>query len=396
MTEYFESRKSLVPGWLRLYSARTRRIFPQHGAARIDDRDTCFHDRPHALLVLSLYSGQAPPEDPVIAVDKLRYSAGERIRANCTARSSYPAANITWFVNGHRGTGEDGSGNDPALATTVNHDQIPFEFSALDNLSPAAGKTCSKNQKGLSLKSVHHSRPSSTLGSRESSRSAGTLVDPLDLPRPTRQYRIPGAGQPCRILFLVYRKSSALVHSATEADGKELSFLPLVQHYPQQAHSLRINESYVGFSGIGSFLILKLTIRRPCAERKCTTVLTKPTPPHPITHYFLEVDEDLRQTLPVRRMYRRRPHRQRAALSSPCHTIRVARVRLHTPLLGADLRRGGRMERRLRLLNSPLPQCTRFVDVETRRGKHVPRTRGNNKNMRPSWAMNLSLFRSET
>nr|CAD7405168.1 unnamed protein product [Timema cristinae] len=59
MTQHLESRQSLVPGLLRLYSARTRRIFPQHGAARIDDRDNCFHDRPHALLVLSLYSGHA-------------------------------------------------------------------------------------------------------------------------------------------------------------------------------------------------------------------------------------------------------------------------------------------------------------------------------------------------
>nr|CAD7570867.1 unnamed protein product [Timema californicum] len=57
MTQYLESRQSLVPGWLRLYSACTRRIFPQQGAARIDDRDTCFHDRPHALLVLSLLFG---------------------------------------------------------------------------------------------------------------------------------------------------------------------------------------------------------------------------------------------------------------------------------------------------------------------------------------------------
>nr|CAD7573822.1 unnamed protein product [Timema californicum] len=54
MTQYLESRQSLVLGWLRLYSARTQRICPQHGAAHIDDRDTCFHDRPHALLVLSL------------------------------------------------------------------------------------------------------------------------------------------------------------------------------------------------------------------------------------------------------------------------------------------------------------------------------------------------------
>nr|CAD7257655.1 unnamed protein product [Timema shepardi] len=51
--------QSLVPGGLKIYSARTQRIFPQHGAVHIDDRDSCFHDRPHALLVISLYSGRA-------------------------------------------------------------------------------------------------------------------------------------------------------------------------------------------------------------------------------------------------------------------------------------------------------------------------------------------------
>nr|CAD7569483.1 unnamed protein product [Timema californicum] len=59
MTQYLESRQSLVPGLLSLYSARTQMISPQHGAARIDDRNSCFYDRPHALLVLSLYSGHA-------------------------------------------------------------------------------------------------------------------------------------------------------------------------------------------------------------------------------------------------------------------------------------------------------------------------------------------------
>nr|CAD7432160.1 unnamed protein product [Timema monikensis] len=37
ITQYLESRQSLVPVLLRLYSARTQRIFLQHGAARIDD-----------------------------------------------------------------------------------------------------------------------------------------------------------------------------------------------------------------------------------------------------------------------------------------------------------------------------------------------------------------------
>nr|CAD7393587.1 unnamed protein product [Timema cristinae] len=64
ITQYLESRQSLVPGLLRLYSARTQRIFPQHGAARIDDRDTCFHDRPHALLVLSIVLAYGPETEP--------------------------------------------------------------------------------------------------------------------------------------------------------------------------------------------------------------------------------------------------------------------------------------------------------------------------------------------
>lgn len=40
-----------------------------------------------------------PEEEPVVAVDRLRYSAGDHIRANCSSSLSYPAANITWFVN---------------------------------------------------------------------------------------------------------------------------------------------------------------------------------------------------------------------------------------------------------------------------------------------------------
>ncbi|XP_068083965.1 uncharacterized protein [Anabrus simplex] len=42
-----------------------------------------------------------PAQEPIISVEKLRYAAGERIRANCSSVSSFPAANITWFVNGH-------------------------------------------------------------------------------------------------------------------------------------------------------------------------------------------------------------------------------------------------------------------------------------------------------
>nr|CAD7259825.1 unnamed protein product [Timema shepardi] len=52
-----------------LYSACTQRICPQDGAARIDDRDSCFHDRPRALLVLGLYSGRAQHRPCIRALD---------------------------------------------------------------------------------------------------------------------------------------------------------------------------------------------------------------------------------------------------------------------------------------------------------------------------------------
>ncbi|PSN52879.1 hypothetical protein C0J52_14474, partial [Blattella germanica] len=40
-----------------------------------------------------------PKEIPSLTVDKFRYSSGEQIQANCTSRASFPAANLTWFVN---------------------------------------------------------------------------------------------------------------------------------------------------------------------------------------------------------------------------------------------------------------------------------------------------------
>ncbi|XP_077295485.1 uncharacterized protein LOC143917774 [Arctopsyche grandis] len=42
---------------------------------------------------------EVPEQVPTVSVDRLRYSAGDRIRANCSSSLSYPAANITWFVN---------------------------------------------------------------------------------------------------------------------------------------------------------------------------------------------------------------------------------------------------------------------------------------------------------
>ncbi|XP_023711542.1 uncharacterized protein LOC111866636 isoform X2 [Cryptotermes secundus] len=43
-----------------------------------------------------------PAEEPMLTVDKFRYATGEQIQANCTSKASYPAANLTWFVNGQQ------------------------------------------------------------------------------------------------------------------------------------------------------------------------------------------------------------------------------------------------------------------------------------------------------
>ncbi|KAJ8881382.1 hypothetical protein PR048_017863 [Dryococelus australis] len=50
----------------------------------------------------ALEVGQFPDENPVLEVEKLKFSLGERMRANCTSRPSYPAANLTWFINGQQ------------------------------------------------------------------------------------------------------------------------------------------------------------------------------------------------------------------------------------------------------------------------------------------------------
>ncbi|GLH00979.1 Uncharacterized protein GBIM_07226, partial [Gryllus bimaculatus] len=43
---------------------------------------------------------ELPTEKPVVWVEKLKYSQGERIRANCSAPAAYPAVNLTWYLNG--------------------------------------------------------------------------------------------------------------------------------------------------------------------------------------------------------------------------------------------------------------------------------------------------------
>lgn len=43
---------------------------------------------------------EIPLHEPLMTIEKARYAAGERLRANCTSPPSFPAVNITWFVNG--------------------------------------------------------------------------------------------------------------------------------------------------------------------------------------------------------------------------------------------------------------------------------------------------------
>uniref|UniRef100_T1HBE4 Ig-like domain-containing protein n=1 Tax=Rhodnius prolixus TaxID=13249 RepID=T1HBE4_RHOPR len=42
---------------------------------------------------------EEPREQPVIRVEKIKYVLGERIRANCTSRFGFPAANLTFYIN---------------------------------------------------------------------------------------------------------------------------------------------------------------------------------------------------------------------------------------------------------------------------------------------------------
>jgi hypothetical protein len=49
-----------------------------------------------------LWFTDLPDGDPTLFAEKHKYSLGERIRANCSSRASYPAANLTWFVNGQQ------------------------------------------------------------------------------------------------------------------------------------------------------------------------------------------------------------------------------------------------------------------------------------------------------
>jgi hypothetical protein len=53
-------------------------------------------------MYLVWFCAEIPARKPVLTVDKYRYTTGERIQANCTSWSSFPGANLTWFVNGQQ------------------------------------------------------------------------------------------------------------------------------------------------------------------------------------------------------------------------------------------------------------------------------------------------------
>lgn len=46
------------------------------------------------------YVAELPSENPSVYTEKNKYSLGEKIRANCTSPPSFPAVNLTWFING--------------------------------------------------------------------------------------------------------------------------------------------------------------------------------------------------------------------------------------------------------------------------------------------------------
>ncbi|KAL1140250.1 hypothetical protein AAG570_000182 [Ranatra chinensis] len=48
-----------------------------------------------AYVVVTVEPGSVPE----INVEKTKYTLGERIRANCTSRYAYPAANLSFFIN---------------------------------------------------------------------------------------------------------------------------------------------------------------------------------------------------------------------------------------------------------------------------------------------------------
>lgn len=43
-----------------------------------------------------------PESGPEISLEKVKFTLGERVKANCTSRPAFPAANLTFFINGRK------------------------------------------------------------------------------------------------------------------------------------------------------------------------------------------------------------------------------------------------------------------------------------------------------
>lgn len=83
-----------------------------------------FHtDIKSALVIVT----EDPISLPVITAEKYKYSLGEKIRANCTSQGGYPAANLTWFLNGQQAR----SNSQTRIFPTHAHNSAGSEISRL-------------------------------------------------------------------------------------------------------------------------------------------------------------------------------------------------------------------------------------------------------------------------
>lgn len=48
---------------------------------------------------------EVPKLNPYITGINSRYKVGDLLRGNCTSEKSYPAANLTWYINGRQVNG---------------------------------------------------------------------------------------------------------------------------------------------------------------------------------------------------------------------------------------------------------------------------------------------------
>ncbi|XP_050524485.1 uncharacterized protein LOC126896079 isoform X3 [Daktulosphaira vitifoliae] len=54
-----------------------------------------------AIKTKLTYVTDEPKQPPKLLVKKMKYSAGDHINVSCITTESYPAVNVTWFVNNH-------------------------------------------------------------------------------------------------------------------------------------------------------------------------------------------------------------------------------------------------------------------------------------------------------